>query len=89
MIKEAFKINVKVSKAFRVGKPVEGRDRLLIVTLDTPGVKHDILCPASLLRSTDRWGNIYITPTSLLPSVMLPRNSGKSCVPEEMEERQT
>ena len=62
MIKEAFKINVKVSKAFRVGKPVEGRDRLLIITLDTPGVKHDILRLAPLLRSSDRWGNIYITP---------------------------
>ena len=36
--------------------------RLLIVTLKTPGVKQDVLHKAPQLRSSDKWGNIYITP---------------------------
>ena len=61
MIKDSMKMNVSVSRAFRVGR-VADRDRLLIVTLETPGVKQDILRMAPQLRNSDKWGNIYITP---------------------------
>ena len=62
-MREAFQLNVAVAKSFRVGKPVENRGRLLVITLDTPGVKQqDILLLAPQLRGTEKWGNIYITP---------------------------
>ena len=62
VIKDTFRMSVAISRSFRVGKAVQSRPRLLIVTLDTPGVKHDILRMAPLLLGSERWGNIYITP---------------------------
>ena len=62
VMRDTFKMNVAVSKAFRVGKVVQTRPRLLIITLATPGVKGDILRIAPQLRNSDTWGNIYITP---------------------------
>ena len=55
-------MSVSVARSFRVGKATETRARLLIVTLDTPGVKQDVLRMAPQLRQSEKWGNIYITP---------------------------
>ena len=60
--KETFRVNVSVSRAFRVGRVDTSKNRLLIVTLDTPGVKQEVLKMSPQLRSSQRWGNIYITP---------------------------
>ena len=60
--KDVFKLNVSISKAYRVGKAMQAKPRLLIVTLDTPGAKGDLLRMAPQLRNSDKWGNIYITP---------------------------
>ena len=38
-----FKVNVPISRSFRVGRMNGDRARLLIVTLDTPGAKRDSL----------------------------------------------
>ena len=62
VIKDTFRIQVAVTRCFRVGKSVKDKARLLIVTLDTPGVKHEILRLAPQLRQSEKWGNIYITP---------------------------
>ena len=62
LMKDTFHMSVAVAKSFRVGKSVENRARLLIVTLETPGVKQDILRLAPQLRSCEKWSNIYITP---------------------------
>lgn len=62
MIKESFRMSVSVARSFRVGKATETRARLLIVTLETPGVKQDVLRMAPQLRQSEKWGNIYITP---------------------------
>ena len=62
VMKESFRLNVTVARSFRAGKSVNGRARLLIVTLETPGVKQEVLRMAPQLRSSDKWGNIYITP---------------------------
>ena len=62
MVRETFHINASVSKVFRVGKVMQDKPRLLIVTLATPGVKGDILRLAPQLRNTENWSNIYITP---------------------------
>ena len=62
VMKESFRLNVTVARSFSVDKSVNGRARLLIVTLETPGVKQDVLHKAPQLRSLDKWGNIYIIP---------------------------
>ena len=63
VVKDEFRMNVTVSRCFRVRKSREdGKARLLIVTLDTPGVKRDILRLAPQLRDFQKWGMIYITP---------------------------
>ena len=62
LVKEMFQMSVAVARSFRVGRSVENRARLLIVTLETPGVKQDILRLAPQLRSSEKYGNIYITP---------------------------
>ena len=38
VVKESLKINVAISRSLRVGRADSNGDRLLIVTLDTPGV---------------------------------------------------
>ena len=62
MIKEEMRLNVSVQKSFRVGKKIEGRDRLLIVTLDNAFSKHDILKLAPQLRHSKKFVRVYITP---------------------------
>ena len=62
LAKDTFKLSVAVSKSFRVGKANPNKDRLLIITLDTPGVKYDILRLAPQLRNSEKWGKVYITP---------------------------
>ena len=62
MVKDVFHLNVVVARAFRAGKKIENKNRLLIVTLDTPGVKHDLLRLAPQLRGSEKWGRIYLTP---------------------------
>ena len=62
MIKDVLKLRVSSSRSFRVGKKQENRPRLLIVTLDNPASKHDILKCAPQLRNSAEYGNIYISP---------------------------
>ena len=62
VVRDTFRMNVSVSKVYRVGKVMQNKPRLLIITLDTPGVKGEILRMAPQLRDSVKWGNIYITP---------------------------
>ena len=62
MIRESMKMNVHPSKSFRVGKKIEGKDRLLIITVESVDVKQDILRSATELRNTEEWRNVFITP---------------------------
>ena len=62
LARDAFRLQVRVTKSFRVGKAVPDRHRLLIVTLENPEVKQDILQLAPQLRGSTSWGNIYISP---------------------------
>ena len=62
LVKDTFRLNVRVTKSFRVGKAVPNRHRLLIVTLESPDMKHDLLQLAPQLRKSSNWVNIYITP---------------------------
>ena len=43
VVGDTFRIRVGVSKCFWVGRTLQNKQRLLIVTLDTTGVKQDIL----------------------------------------------
>ena len=58
VVSDTFKMNVAVSKEFRVGKVVQTKPRLLIIKLATPEVKGDILRVAPQLRNSDTWSNI-------------------------------
>ena len=62
VIKDEMKLNVNVQKSFRVGKKNGDKPRLLIVTLENPSSKHDILKLAPELRHSRNYVNIYITP---------------------------
>lgn len=62
LVKEVFKLQVRPTKSFRVGRVTPGRHRLLIVTLDSIEVKQDLLQLAPQLRNSATWGNIYISP---------------------------
>ena len=57
---DTFRMSVSVSKVYRVGKVMQNKPRLLIITLDTPGVKGEILRMAPQLRDSVKWRNIYI-----------------------------
>ena len=62
VIKEGMNLIVRPIKAFRVGRKIEDRPRLLIVTLDNAGTKADILKLATQLRHLTKWKRIYVTP---------------------------
>ena len=62
MIRDVMKLHVASSKSFRVGKKHQDRPRLLIVTLDNPACKHDILKGAPQLRRCKDYENVYVTP---------------------------
>lgn len=62
LAKDTFRLNVSVGRGFRVGKAMPKKDRLLILTLDTPGVRQDLLRLAPELRKSVKWGKIYLTP---------------------------
>lgn len=62
VIREGMRLNVNVTKAFRVGKVGLERPRLLVVGLENAEVKMEVLKMAPQLRSTDRYSNVYITP---------------------------
>ena len=62
MIKEGLSLNVRVVKAFRVGKKSQTKPRLLIVCTENVEVKTDVLKLAPQLRQSAEYSNIYITP---------------------------
>lgn len=62
LIREEFSTNIRVLKSFRAGKIVHGKPRLLILTLEHERIKHDILKLAPQLRSSTKWGMVYLNP---------------------------
>ena len=62
LVRDAFRIQLRVTKSHRVGRIVSGRHRLLIVTLESPDLKQELLHLAPQLRNSPVWGNVYITP---------------------------
>ena len=59
---------IKVESFFRLGKPTEGKKRLIKVCLDSVNSKHKMLGGTKVLREkkdgdyTSVWSNIFITP---------------------------
>ena len=62
VIKEGMNLIIKPTKAFRVGKKVDDRPRLLIVTLDSTDTKAEVLKMAPQLRHLSEWKKIFVTP---------------------------
>ena len=60
VIRDGMRLNVNVTKAYRVGKPTQERPRLLIVGLENAEVKTDVLKMAPQLRSTEKWKDVYV-----------------------------
>ena len=59
---------VKVESFFRLGKPTEGKKRLIKVCLDSVTSKHKMLGGTKVLREKEDgeykspWSNVFITP---------------------------
>ena len=62
IIKENLKLIIRASKCHRVGKLLEDRPRLLVVTLENFETKMELLRASSELRTTTEWRNLYINP---------------------------
>lgn len=62
IIRSELSVNIRVKKAFRVGRRMPERPRLLIVTLESVEAKMELLKLASQLRSSDEWRTLYINP---------------------------
>ena len=62
MVREVFKIVIHITRCFRVGRKRDDKPRLLIISLDDIGTKHEILKNARELRNVDGYGNIFISP---------------------------
>ena len=62
MVREAFSLKVACVRSFRAGKKFPGKDRLLIVTLESVGIKRELLRLAPQLRSSEAYNSIYINP---------------------------
>ena len=64
MIKEEFKLNTKISKATRLGRQSEGRDRMLKIELVALGDKKLLLAKSKELRESNHeiYKKVYIRP---------------------------
>ena len=62
VIKAGMNLNIHPTRSFRVGKKLDDRPRLLIVTLDSAETKIELLKMAPQLRYLTTWKRIYVTP---------------------------
>ena len=62
MIGDVFRLKVACVKSFRVGKKMPGKDRLLIVSLESVSIRQELLRMAPQLRSSNMYSGIYINP---------------------------
>ena len=64
---EVFNMKVKATKAIRLGRPQEDRPRLVLITLENPEVRRDILKRCKELRGIEEWERVYISPDLTQP----------------------
>ena len=62
IIKEGLNLIVRPSRSFRVGKRLDDKPRLLVVSLENADTKFELLKMAPQLRHLNTWKRIYITP---------------------------
>ena len=62
IIREELRLNIRVSKAFRAGKKLPEKPRLLIVTLDSVEARVELTKMASQLRNSAEWHSLFINP---------------------------
>ena len=62
MVKNGLKLRVNPTKAYRVGKKIPNRPRILIITVEDYETKQTILEQKSQLRHTTRWAKVFINP---------------------------
>ena len=62
LVKDEFRLKVSVVKSFRVGRVMAGKQRLLIVTLDSEESKWEVIRQVPQLRHSDQWPRVYLSP---------------------------
>ena len=64
IINNDLNMNLRVNKAFRVGKRSEDRPRLLVMTMDSEAMKWDLLKHSTALRNSNDEvaANIFVNP---------------------------
>ena len=62
LVKDCFRMNIRTSRSFRAGKKIDGKPRLLIITLENIETKLELLKMAPQLRHHERGKNIFVTP---------------------------
>ena len=62
IIRKEWSMNMRVTKAFRVGKRSPTKPRLLIVSMESLEAKVEVLKLARQLKQSAEFSNIYITP---------------------------
>ena len=62
LIKDIKVNNVQVTKVSRLGKIQTGKQRLLLVTVDSEITKWSVLKSAPTLRKSARWRSVFISP---------------------------
>jgi len=55
-------VNIAISKAIRLGEKTANRNRLLLVKVQDLESRHSLLKAARLLKSSQKYANIYISP---------------------------
>ena len=61
LCKDTFDLDVKISKAFRLGKKVLNKCRPLLVQFEKENAKAKILGKSYLLKSTELYSNIHVS----------------------------
>ena len=62
MVKEAFRLRVTCVRSFRAGKKVPGKDRLLIVSLESVAIRQELVRMAPQLRNCEKYDGVYMNP---------------------------
>ena len=64
LLRKELSLNARIVKTFHVGKFTQGKNCLLIATMDSEETKWEVVRIAPQLRGTDTGNNIYINPDS-------------------------
>ena len=62
IVKKELRLNLRVTRAFRAGKSLPNRPRLLVATLEDVETKIELLKLAPQLRNSTEWKHLFVNP---------------------------